>query len=80
MSSELVLHARDKVANRCLLCHAIAMMTRCLHFASANTTDAITDAFVRMADSASLECHSAEIGFNHVTPAALREASYVYGF
>jgi hypothetical protein len=55
MRSELVFRASDKVANRYLLCHATAKTTRCLHFASANTTDAITDAFVRMADSSSMK-------------------------
>jgi hypothetical protein len=77
MRSELVFRASDKVANRYLLCQATAKTTRCLHFASANTTDAITDAFVRMADSSSMEFQGAGIGFNHGTPAALREAPEV---
>jgi len=52
LRSELVFRARQRVANRYLLCQATAKTTRCLHFASANTTDAITDAFVRIsADS-----------------------------
>jgi len=50
MRSELVFRAREKVANRYLLCQATAKTTRCLDFASANTADAITDAFVRIAD------------------------------
>ncbi len=77
MRSELVFRAHDKVANRYLLCHATAKTTRCLHFASANTTDAITDAFVRISDSSLMECHRAGTGFNQGPPAALREAPEV---
>jgi hypothetical protein len=60
MRSELVFRARDRVANRYLLCRATAKTTRRLHFASANTADAITDAFVRMADALPLEYHPAD--------------------
>jgi hypothetical protein len=49
MRSELVFRAGTKVGNRYLLCQATARTTRCLHFVSANTSDAITDALVRMA-------------------------------
>ena len=55
MRSELVFRARDRVANKYLLCRATARTTRCLHFASASTTDAITDAFVRIADESNPE-------------------------
>jgi hypothetical protein len=48
--SEIVFRAQEKVANRYLLCQKAAKTTRRLHFASMNTTDAITDALVRMAD------------------------------
>jgi hypothetical protein len=50
MRSEHVFRAHEKVTNKFLLCKAAAKTTRCICFVSANTTDAITDAFVRIAD------------------------------
>ena len=49
MRSEQVFRANERVANKFLLCQATARTTRRLGFASANTTDAITDAFIRIA-------------------------------
>ncbi len=54
MRSELVFRAQEKVGNKFLLCRATARTTRRLHFVSFNTTDAITDAFVKIA-SASIQ-------------------------
>jgi hypothetical protein len=64
MRSEIVFRAREKVANGYLLCQATAKTTRRLDFASANTTDAITDAFVRIADVSSLS--SLPISIDHL--------------
>jgi hypothetical protein len=61
MRSELLFRAHEKVTNRYLLCQATAKTTRCLDFVSANTTDAITDAFVRIAAVSCLAPLSASI-------------------
>jgi len=45
MSSDLVFSAAKIVSNRYLLCRLTARTVRCLHFVSANTHDAIVDAF-----------------------------------
>jgi hypothetical protein len=50
MRSEMIFRAQEKVANRYRLCHAASKVSRCLHHFSSNTRDAITDAFVRIAD------------------------------
>jgi hypothetical protein len=49
MRSEVIFQAQEKIANRYRLCHAVAKVTRRLHFSSANTEDAIRDAFVKVA-------------------------------
>ena len=48
MRCEQVFRANDQINNRFELCRLTARMTRRLHFASANTHDAIEDAFVRV--------------------------------
>jgi hypothetical protein len=48
MRSEIVFRAQEKVANRYRLCHATSKVSRCLHYYSATTQDAISDAFVRI--------------------------------
>ena len=48
MRCEQVFRANDQISNRYELCRLTARMTRRLHFASANTHDAIEDAFVRV--------------------------------
>jgi hypothetical protein len=74
MRSELVFRASDRVANRYLLCHATAKTTRCLHFVSANTADAITDAFVRMADTSSLAFNAPHATPDRDDPAEFQKA------
>ena len=49
MRSEMIFRAQEKVANRYRLCHAASKVSRCLHYYSATTQDAISDAFVRIA-------------------------------
>ena len=49
MRSELVFRAQDQIGNRYQLCHAAAKTTRCLHYCSTTTHDAIIDAFTRIA-------------------------------
>jgi hypothetical protein len=49
MRSEMIFRAQEKVANRYKLCQTAAKVTRCLHCYSGNTGDAITDAFIRIA-------------------------------
>jgi hypothetical protein len=48
MRSEIIFRAQEKVANRYRLCHAASKVSRCLHYYSATTQDAISDAFVRI--------------------------------
>ena len=48
MRSEKVFRAREQVANAYLLCRLAARTTRCLHFASISTQDAIEDALTRL--------------------------------
>jgi hypothetical protein len=48
MRSEQVFRARKHIPNSYLLCRLAARTTRRLHFVSANTHDAIVDAFERM--------------------------------
>jgi hypothetical protein len=48
MRSEQVFRASKQIENRYLLCRLAARTTRRLHFVSANTHDAIEDAFERM--------------------------------
>ncbi len=49
MRSQVIFEARERIANRYTLVHAVARVTRCLHFSSSCTQDAISDAFVRVA-------------------------------
>ena len=49
MRSQIIFQARERIGNRYKLCHAVARVTRCLHFSSSNTEDAISDAFLRVA-------------------------------
>ena len=49
MRSEMIFRAQEKVANRYRLCHAASKVSRCLHYYSATTQDAISDALVRIA-------------------------------
>ena len=49
MRSDLIFRAQEKVANRYRLCHAASKVSRCLHYYSTTTQDAISDAFVRIA-------------------------------
>lgn len=70
MRSELVFRAQEKVTSRYLLCQATAKTTRRIHFVSANTTDAINDAFVKIAGQNCLSCqerHSVSVGTSRVT-------------
>jgi hypothetical protein len=48
MRSEQVFRARKQIQNSYLLCRLAARTTRRLHFVSANTHDAIMDAFERI--------------------------------
>jgi hypothetical protein len=48
MRSEIIFRAQEKVDNRYRLCHAASKVSRCLHYYSATTQDAISDAFVRI--------------------------------
>jgi len=68
MRSELVFRARETVANSYLLCQATAKTTRSLYFASADTTGAITDAFVRIAEIPSLSSLTSSIGHEANSP------------
>ena len=54
MRSEQVFRAHETVGNRFLLCRATARVTRCIHFASSSTHDAIIDAFTRVASEPNL--------------------------
>jgi hypothetical protein len=54
MRSEQVFRAYQTLGNRYLLCRATATVTRCLHFVSANTHEAINDAFSRVANEPNL--------------------------
>ncbi len=55
MRSEQVFRASKQIENRYLLCRLAARTTRRLHFVSANTHDAIEDAFERMSGNSFLD-------------------------
>ena len=52
MRSDQVFRAREQIGNPYLLCRLTARTTRCLHFASSNTQDAIDDALTRLSQAA----------------------------
>jgi hypothetical protein len=70
MRSQLIFQAQERITNRYKLCHAVARVTRRLHFSSSNTEDAISDAFLRVAHVA---CVAEDVPVAPVLPSAHKQ-------